>query len=166
MEKNKLHKLKQTINFIEELSWLLEGRRDLSLKESSKLLNELIYEKDDRTVNKLNLSDKSKSNRYALVGCLPDLFQDVDLFKTTSELLEFAETVLNIRISRAAKRSRNEYIGYIVCEVTKLQDGQLGPLVSSLENIVGDEIKLKQVKAAKKELNFTWNETIKSIGSL
>jgi hypothetical protein len=166
MEKSKINKLKQTINLIEELSWLLEGKRDLSLKESSKLLNELIFERTEKGNNRLNLSDKGKDNRYALVGCLPELFQDVDLFKTTSELLEFAETVLNIRVSRAAKRSRNEYIGYIVCEVTKLQDDQLGPLVESLENIVGDEIKLKQVKAAKMQPNFTWNETIKSIGSL
>jgi len=166
MEKSKMNKIKQAVNLIEELSWLLEGKKDFSLKESYKLLNELLSEKNDKENKKLKLSVEGKNNRYALVGCLPELFQDIDLFKTTSELLEFAESVLDISISRAAKRSRNEYIGYIVCEVTKVPDERLSALVQSLENIVGDEIKLKQVKAAKMQPNFTWNETIKSIGSL
>ena len=34
---------------------------------------------------------------------------------------------------------------------------------SELENIVSDDRKLKEIKKAKKEPNFSWNDTIKKL---
>ena len=45
-----------------------------------------------------------------------------------------------------------------------MNDSNLESLVKSLSTIVGDEIKIKRMKAAKKEPNFSWNTTIQSLG--
>jgi hypothetical protein len=38
--------------------------------------------------------------------------------------------------------------------------------VDSLEEIAGNDFKLKQIKEAKKQPNFSWNETISKLGRL
>lgn len=167
-KKSKKSKLNQAINFIEELSWLIERKKDkdISLKEISSLLKELIENQPIQTTNLFVDSREKKSNKYYLVGVLPELFQDEELFKSRVELLDFAETVLKLPISRAGKRSRIEYIGWIICEITKLNDNQLNFLVSALEKIVGSDLKIKQMKEAKKKPNFSWNETILKLSNL
>lgn len=170
MEKSKLNKIIQTINFLEEFAWLLENKKNISLKESSKLLNELIDENlnsNNNFINKqINFSSSNRKNKQILIGCLPELLKNTELFGKTSELLDFAESVLKIKISRSAKRSRNEYIGFIICELSDSNDSELNSFVYAIENIVGNENKLNQIKVAKKQPNFTWNETIKIIGDL
>ena len=81
-------------------------------------------------------------------------------------MLDFAESVLELKVSRASKRSRNEYIGWIVCELSNLSDSQMISFVDSLEKIVGNELKIKQIKEAKKQPNFSWNDTITKLGKL
>lgn len=165
MDKNKKNKINQAINFIEELSWLLDNKKNLSLKDSVILLKELI---DNVNSNQLGLFSDNirRSNKRVLVGILPELLQDEELFKSTSEMLDFAESVLKLKVSRASKRSRNEYIGWIVCELSNLNDSQMISFVDSLEEIAGNEFKLKQIKEAKKQPNFSWNETISKLGKL
>jgi len=165
MDKNKKNKINQAINFIEELSWLLDNKKNLSLKDSVILLKELI---NNENSNQLGLFSDNirRSNKHVLVGILPELFQDEELFKSTSEMLDFAESVLKLKVSRASKRSRNEYIGWIVCELSNLNDNQMISFVDSLEEIAGNEFKLKQIKEAKKQPNFSWNETISKLGKL
>lgn len=165
MEKIKKNKINQAINFIEELSWLLESKKNISLKDSVSIFKELI---EGESSNQLNIfvSKAKKSRKRTLVGVLPELFQDEELFKSTSEMLDFAENFLNIKISRAAKRSRTEYIGWIVCELSNLNENQMNIFVDALEDIVGNESKIKQIKEAKKQPNFSWNETISKLGKL
>jgi hypothetical protein len=161
MEKNKKLKINEVANFLEELSWLLEKKRTLPLKEISS------YLRDIENINEypLKLSSKNDDNKHSrfLVGVLPSLFLDEELFKSRDEILDFAETVLYLPISRSSKRSRTEYIGWIVCEVAKMNDSRLFELVSELENIISDDYKIKEVKKAKKEPNFSWNDTIKKL---
>jgi hypothetical protein len=163
MDKTKKNKINQAINFIEELSWLLE-KKNLSLKDSVDLLRDLVNNSEQ--VNIFVNTKAKRSNKHTLVGVLPELFQDEELFKSTSELLDFADSVLSIKISRASKRSRNEYIGWIVCEVTKLNENETSSLVGALEEIVSSEVKLKQMKEAKKLPNFSWNDAIKKLSKL
>ena len=128
MEKNKKLKINEVANFLEELSWLLEKKRTLPLKEISS------YLRDIENINEypLKLSSKNDDNKHSrfLVGVLPSLFLDEELFKSRDEILDFAETVLYLPISRSSKRSRTEYIGWIVCEVAKMNDSRLFELVS------------------------------------
>lgn len=127
-------------------------KRTLPLKEISS------YLRDIENINEypLKLSSKNDDNKHSrfLVGVLPSLFLDEELFKSRDEILDFAETVLYLPISRSSKRSRTEYIGWIVCEVAKMNDSRLFELVSELENIISDDYKIKEVKKAKKSLIF------------
>lgn len=161
MKKNSKIKINEVANFLEELSWLLEKKRTASLKELSSYIRSL----DNINDYSLNLSSRKENNKHSrfLVGVLPSLFLDTELFKNRDEILDFAEVVLKLPISRLGKRSRMEYIGGIVCEVAKMNDNQLFELVSELENIVSDDCKLKEIKKAKKEPNFSWNDTIKKL---
>ena len=71
-----------------------------------------------------------------------------------------------MHLSKAAKRSRIEYIGMIVCEVSNSNSSQLNRLVEALERIIGNENQMQAVKKARKEPNFSWNETIAKLGQL
>lgn len=163
MDKSKKNKLNQAINFIEELSWLLETKRNLSFREIPSILREYIESENNEEIDTRSKKKNSLNSKF-LVGELPSLFLDEDLFQSREDILDFAETVLKLPVSRAGKRSRTEYIGWIVCEVTKLNDKQLSELVNALDIITGNDLKLKQIKEAKKMPNFSWNDAISKIG--
>ncbi|RVU02380.1 hypothetical protein EOD41_00110 [Mucilaginibacter limnophilus] len=157
----KRRKINQAVNFLEELSWLLDSKRNFDLKEVSKLIRSLT-ESDIQS----DISTKYSSvnqNKNILVGILPNLFLDQDLFKSNSDLTEFSESVLHIIIPRFEKRSRYEIIGLIVCAVPDLDDSALSNLVEALTLITGNKDKLKQVKAEKNKVNFSWNDTIHNL---
>lgn len=155
-------KLIQSANFIEELSWLLEGKRKISLKEISTIIRDLSNEQNKLIHNNIDFSFNSEGKTY-LVGILPKILQDTELFKSNSELLDFSENVLLLKPSRAAKRSRIEYIGWIVCEVSNTDSENLNNLYKYLRDIFSDEIRVKEIKKAKKEVGFSWNEIIRSL---
>ncbi len=155
-------KINEVANFLEELSWLLEKKRIASLKEISSYIRNIGENINDYPLNFSSRKDNNKHSHF-LVGVLPSLFLDEELFKNRDEILDFAEKVLHLPISRLGKRSRMEYIGGIVCEVAKMSDSQLFDLVSELENILSDDHKIKEIKKAKKEPNFSWNDTIKKL---
>jgi hypothetical protein len=165
MEKSKKNKINQAVNFVEELSWLLEDKKNISLKETVLLIKDLLKDDSSEQVNMFDIKS-NRLNKNVLVGILPQLFQDNDLFKSPKDILDFAEDVLKIKINRKSKRSRKEYIGWIVCEVPKLNDSQLKRLGKSLENIVGNDSKIKKIKEAKKQPNFSWNDTIIKLSKL
>lgn len=159
MNKNKLI---QTANFIEELSWLLESNKSVSLKDVSIFIRNLNKERSYNINNKLDFQFENEGKTY-LVGILPKILQDNDLFKSNFEMLDFAEEVLLLKPSRAAKRSRIEYIGWIVCEVSNIEDENLVNLYKYLKNIFSDENRVQKIKQAKKEVGFSWNEIIRNL---
>ncbi|MEZ4853660.1 hypothetical protein [Flavobacterium sp.] len=159
MDKNKLI---QTANFIEELSWLLESGKNISLKEISILIRNLSNERNIVFHNKLDFAINNEGKTY-LVGVLPKILQDTELFKSNSEMLDFAEEVLLLKPSRAAKRSRIEYIGWIVCEVSNTNNENLDTLYKYLKEIFSDDVRIAKIKKAKKEVGFTWNKIIRNL---
>lgn len=159
MNKNKLI---QTANFIEELSWVFESNKSISLKDASNIIRNLSIEKSNNLNNKLEITFEEEGKTY-LVGVLPKILQDIDLFKSNSEMLDFAEKVLLLKPSRAAKRSRIEYIGWIVCEVSNTKNENLESLYKYLKNIFSDEKTISKIKKAKKETSFSWNEVIRNL---
>ncbi|GAB3023132.1 hypothetical protein GCM10027051_29820 [Niabella terrae] len=159
MTKNKLI---QIANYIEELSWLLESNKELSLKEVSITIRNLGIERNDLAHSKINFPTSGEGKTY-LVGVLPKILQDNDLFKSNGELLDFAEMVLQLKPSRAAKRSRTEYIGWIVCEVSNTNSKNLNELYKYLKDVFSDESSLNKIKQAKKETGFSWNEVIRTL---
>lgn len=141
----------------EELMWLLEAHKDTSLKD---LCAYVIQSNGENTNRGL------KTNTAYLVGVLPNLLQDKDLFVNTSEMIDFANSVLGLSISTSGNRSRMEYIGMIVCDVSNKDSSQLDSLVEALDKLIGNESKMQKVKQSKLLPNFSWNKIISELNTM
>ncbi len=150
----------QFVNFFEELSWLLDANKSLNFKNASKFLQQYrnLY------AHTSNNHDKSTST-YNLIGVLPSLLRDNDIFQNNSQLAQFAEEVLDLNISRWEKRSKNEIIGLIICEVEDVNKERLDTLALWVFNILENKNQVKdmQKKAKTSGSLFSWNETIQKL---
>lgn len=146
----------QFINFIEEFCWLLDSNKELNFKDMSKFL------KMWRT-SLLHLP--YKNDAYELIGVLPSLLKDNDIFQNNSQLVQFAQEVLAMNIPRWEKRSRNEIIGLIICEVEDVNKERLKLLTQWTLDIISNKKQVKdmQYKAKKAGSLFSWNETIQRL---
>jgi len=144
-------KVQQAINFIEELSWLVNSKNVPDLKEIPNLIRSVI---SDNTSNIARKYSSKNQNKNSLVGVLPNLFLDLELFKSNGDIADFSLSVLKIEIPRFEKRSRFEIIGLIVCEVFSLEDKELEVLVNAIEELTGEKDKLKKVRTKSKRLIF------------
>lgn len=159
---NKKHQINNAINFLEELSWLLDTKKISTLQ----ILPELLRERVNSDINIVAGNFVSPNpNKHFLVGVLPSLFQDRELFPTNEDIAEFARSALNLTVSRFEKRSKYELIGLIICETNELSDGQLTDLVSALATITGSRERLNSIIEARKRGSFSWNEAIKKIAN-
>lgn len=155
-------KLKHAIDFVEELSWLLESKSKLKLSEIPDILRSNL--KSINTVkDTTNKYVSPNPNIHYLIGVLPRLFKDTKLFKKNEDIVDFAVEVLKIEISRSDKRSRYELIGLIVCECNELDDQALDLLVDSLSKITSNSDKINQMAREKSSVGFSWNETIRKL---
>ena len=155
-------KVKYAIDFIEELSWLLESKRKLKLHEIPEILRNQI--KSESTV--AVAADKYASpnpNIHYLIGVLPRLFQDKKLFPKNEDIASFANDVLEIDVSRVEKRSKYELIGLVVCECNDLDDTKLEDMVGALAAITRSSEKISRFAEEKKRTGFSWNETIRKL---
>lgn len=158
-------KIRHAIDFIEELSWLLESKNKLRLDEAPTLLRKAISQ-TNLTVDKPTDNFISPNpNIHYLIGVLPRLFDDKTLFEKNEDIISFAKELLEINITRPNKRSRYELIGLISCECNKLDDSKLNTLVDALSKIANNAEKLSEIAKKKNNLvSFSWNETIRQLG--
>lgn len=154
MEK-KIDDIEGFANVIEEISWVLDGK-SVNLKEMVKKL---------RQVGSVDAPIKKSSSVTHLVGILPQLFMDKELFEKNEDLLDFAEQILKLKAKRTGNRSRTESIGWIVCELAKSDDGIRQDLVNSLDSLLGNDEKKAQIKKDRKMPNFSWNEAIAKLNN-
>ncbi len=155
-------KLRHAIDFVEELSWLLESKNKLKLSEIPEILRNSL----DSVNNVKSTTSKYVSpnpNIHYLIGVLPRLFKDTKIFQKNEDIAVFANEVLNIEVSRSEKRSRYELIGLIVCECNELNDDALEVLVDALTKITGSSEKIKQMAKERASVGFSWNETIRRL---
>lgn len=151
------NKEKRILNFMQELSWLTENYKDIYIKDIYSLLKNI--KEDNVKTGKLRKDTKS------LVGVLPSIFQDKELFPKKEDILEFAKQELGIELSLQSKRSKIEYIGTILCMVSNENSGKLERLVDALDILLNNESKMAEVKKHRQEPNFSWNETIAKLNS-
>ena len=83
----------QFINFFEELCWLLGSNKDINFKKASNYLREF----RNFTVHGAITSGTS-SNAYDLIGVLPSLLKDNEIFQSNTQLVQFAKEVLALDI--------------------------------------------------------------------
>lgn len=155
-------KVKYAIDFIEELSWLLESKRKLKLNEIPNILRDQFLVSN----NVVTAADRYASpnpNIHYLIGVLPRLFQDVELFPKNEDIASFAQDVLGIYVTRIEKRSKYELIGLVVCECNELNDSKLEDMVNALSSITISSEKISKFVEEKKRTGFSWNETIRKL---
>lgn len=154
MSKSKESKL---IKYAEELSWLMDTYKEFSLDDILERFIQLAKN------NEPPLHGLSSNTSY-LVGVLPRMFQDKELFENNSDLTIFAKDILDIELRNSEKKSRMEIIGTIVCNISNDNSDTLDSLVSALGNIMDNESKLAEVRKSRKQPNFSWNVIIASFG--
>lgn len=150
MKQNNKHN--RILNFMQELSWITENYKDIAIKDIYRLLQE----SNDKGMT----AGKLKADTKYLVGVLPTIFQDNELFPKKEDILEFAKQELGIELNIQAKRSKIEYIGSILCKVSNENSGKLEQLVDTLDMLLNNESKMAELKRHRQEPNFSWNETI------
>ncbi len=159
MDKKEINELEKALDFFEEITWLLD-RKNFKLNGKPEMLRRILHNQVDSDLANINFAD-NESDIQQLIGILPGLFQDLDLFPTNKLIVSFAEELLHINIKRGEKRSRYELIGFIVCETSQLSNSQLQDLVAKLKEIIRNSEKMNSMKKAAKSEDFSWNETIR-----
>jgi hypothetical protein len=101
-------------------------------------------------------------NKHFLIGALPRLLLDRNLFPSNDDIVDFANSALRIEM-KVEKRARFEIIGKIVCETDSLDEKQLTDLVRALEKLAGDEATIADMVLRKKSGSFSWNETLQEL---
>ena len=150
----------QISNFFEELCWLMDSNKEINFKNASR------YLKDYRNALMHGfLYNDREAYEYNLIGVLPSLLKDAEIFQSNAQLVQFADEVLALSIPRWEKKSRNEIIGLIVCEVETVNKERLNTLISWSRNILNNknEVKNMQDKAKNSGNMFSWNETIQKL---
>lgn len=159
---NPEYERQQFLNFFEELCWLLDSNKEINFKNASKYLkgfrNALVH-------GISNDNDDRSADEYNLIGVLPSLLKDGEIFQTNSQLVQFADEVLALQIPRWEKKSRNEIIGLIVCEVEDVNKERLNVLVKWTRNILNNKSVVKNMQSDAKTTGnmFSWNETIQKL---
>lgn len=149
------------INFLQELSWVFEKFGPAQLKD---IIADI--EKDIAQSSSLQSQESFQEfvpknpNQMFLVGILPRIFSDPKFFETNEEIANFANEILDVKISNWEKKSRFELIGHIVCNVVGANDNKLGQIAQALKIMLkkgddGDAI-LENSRKGKKN----WNEII------
>lgn len=148
----------QLINFFEELCWLLDSNKNINFNNATKNLKIIRN-------NMVHGARFENTNTTSLIGVLPSLLKDLEIFPNLAQLVQFAKEVLGIEISRWDKRSRNEIIGLIICEVEDTDKERMDVLFEWSNNILNNKRRVQEMQEkAKKEGNiFSWNETIQKL---
>lgn len=159
---NRMNQIQKGLNSLEEFIWFLDTNKVKEIKKLYSNLQDFLNSKTD-IGNVAGEFVSPNPNIHFLIGVLPRLFQDKNLFPTNEDISDFANSVLNLHITRSEKRSKYELIGLIICETNDLNDDNLAYLVSALAKITGNKDKLQKIIAERQKSSFSWNETIQKI---
>lgn len=149
----------ETLDFIEDLCWLLDSKKNMNFAEAAKIVDDM--KKEERSQKKENIEQLSED----IIGILPRLLVDTTLFGSNKMLNQFADEILGIEIRNWEKRSRNEMIGVIICEIQGSYNKKRGVSLYLLENILKkkEEIFKFQKKNETEKNSFRWNDAIHQI---
>ncbi|MDY3274841.1 MAG: hypothetical protein SOX33_03465 [Agathobacter sp.] len=149
----------EILGFIEDLCWLLDSKRNMNFSDVAKIVDDM--KKEEQTHKKENVNQLSED----IIGILPRLLVDTTLFGSNRMLNQFADEILGIEIKNWEKRSRNEMIGVIICEIQGSESKKRGVSLYLLENILEkkDEISKLQKKNEAEKNPFRWNDVIHQI---
>jgi hypothetical protein len=157
-------RLKKATLALEDMLFAFRQARMDSLEVAIEALNDLVAERSgSASPSAVARSYQSPDpNKHFLIGALPRLLLDRDLFPSNEDIVEFATAALRIDM-KVEKRARFEIIGKIVCETDTLDEQQLTGLVKALERLVDDKHRIAVMVERKKTGSFSWNETLQEL---
>jgi len=155
-------RLKRASMALEDLVFLFKHNRAENFLAALDVINSLVDESESAKDSVVASYRSSDPNKHFLIGALPRLFLDRDLFPSNDDIVDFSNIALKIEI-KAEKRARFEIIGKIVCETDLLDERQLTDLVRALEKLVGDKETRNVMLEKRKAGSFSWNETIQEL---
>ncbi|MCO4208537.1 hypothetical protein M2R29_11330 [Aeromonas hydrophila] len=152
---------------LENLLWTLRELNPNVLKDALNVINNTIkydsehyYSIDNSNVTNNEIISRKNPNKGVLIGVLPRLLQNKELFPQNEDIYDFARAALNLNISRYEKRSRYELIGMLICTINELDEEKLSYLVTALDKVIDDGEELNKIVIDKKNNSFSWNEAI------
>jgi hypothetical protein len=152
------NKVLQAANFIEELAWLLNSKKKIDLENISELL------RNQAEPSQSVMPETKQVNKLShYIGVLPFLLQDKELFRTNKDIIEFAENLFSIQMSRTDRRSRYELVGFIVTEIIKVDKEKLLSIMNSLSVLTESDDKLIQFRKTRNDIDFSWNDAISKL---
>ncbi|MEL3914233.1 MULTISPECIES: hypothetical protein [Aeromonas] len=167
MKHTDIKNLKNLSMKLENLMWTLRDLNPNVLKDAVNVINETIkydsehfYSNEKTNIINNKAISRKNPNKGVLIGVLPRLLQNKDLFPQNEDIYDFAREALNLIISRYEKRSRYELIGMLICTINELDEDDLSYLVTALDKIIDDGEELNKVVIDKKSNSFSWNEAI------
>lgn len=161
-DKGQKQQLKKASMALDDLVWTLKKLDIQQLNAAADVLRSSL-QRDAPQSSVARTYKSGNPNKHFLIGVLPRLFQDRQLFPQNEDIADFAAAALKLEMSRAEKRSRYEIIGKVVCETDSLDEAELTLLVQALERLVGDKDKIAVMAEKKRSGSFSWNETLQDL---
>jgi hypothetical protein len=153
---------RRALDLLQELVWAIGARQPDELVSGIKYLKRMAKQ---QSLSSTKSSRDTKKNVKALVGVMPLLLADGELFPSNEDISKFAVEALGIEIARWEKRSRYEMIGMLVMETIKLGESDLKGVTRFVSSLGANGKVLDSVKRRSRETGFTWNETIRSLST-
>lgn len=154
----------KVLRFVEELSWLLSSHSGIDFKALPRYLKPLLEPAADPSQS-VGGYVSTNPNKHFLVGVLPRILVDSELFATNDDIAEFASSVMGVLIPRFHKKSRYELIGHIVCQTDALNDTKLRNLAKALDLLVSKGESMRQLILQRRKANFDWNDVVQSLAN-
>ncbi|HDZ3076748.1 TPA: hypothetical protein RST45_005270 [Klebsiella pneumoniae] len=169
MDKLTSKDLKTLMNFIEEFSWVANKYKDIDARKLIDYINHVDdFKKDDAYFLKYKDSRArsiAPSEKSFLIGALPALLMDRELFLKNKDLSDFA-SLIGIEVKFPEKRSRDEIIGTIICSIQDESSiKRIADIGDFIYKLTSDERIIKTIKIEKKYMNdnFDWNRLIRNL---
>ncbi|WP_424682711.1 hypothetical protein [Frateuria sp. YIM B11624] len=157
----------KTLDLLQELVWAIRSREANELSSGvSYLRNLTLQEKlEKRKPEKKASLVERRSDLKALVGSLPLVLADAELFPSNEDIAKFAQEALRIQISRWEKRSRYEMIGMLVMESMSASPARLREVAGLLNRISEESDSMDEIKRSARQTGFSWNEAIRKLST-
>ncbi len=147
--------------FLEELSWVLSAYPNLDYRGIPDVIEDM--QRSKSLPHALSNFVPENPNIHFLVGVLPKVFGNADLFRTNEDLVSFARSAMKLKMTRWQKKSREELIGQIVCAAYQLNDRKLDRLVRALSRIINGDGEASEVLKKSKATKLSWNYIIQQL---
>lgn len=159
---SKTRGLQRAALLLDDVIWAIQSLKLDNLRDAAAYLHAASAETSSpelRADKKMGVNP----NQGYLIGVLPTLFQDRNLFPQNEDIIAFSRSALGIEMNPSSNRSRYEIIGRVVCETAQLKDAALTELVAALADLTSSKQKMAEIAKKRETSGFSWNMAIQEM---